>query len=192
MTSLSRRALATFALTTGIAAAPAVAHADQVDQALAALPAGQISCEQATKYWTNEADYNDKVAKAQMLAMVDSRGPQIQDALGRIDEAANRCGLKGGGAPAPAPAPAPEAPAPAPADNGGAPAPQAPAPAPAPADNGGAPAPAPAQAAPAGAINLAAPGMPSYNVQLPGGQWVTLPNLQQIVADFLAKYGIHI
>lgn len=180
MTYFSRRTIAAFAMTFAAATTPAIAHADQIDRALAALPAGAISCQQATKYWTNEADYNNKVAQANMLAMVDPRGPQIREALGRIDEAANRCGLKGGGA-APAPAPANNAPAPAPANN--APVNNAPAPAPAPANN----APAPA---PAGAIMSSAPGLPSINVQLPGGQWITLPNLQQIVLDFLAKFGI--
>ena len=181
MTYISRRTVAAIALTVAATTAPVAAHADQVDQVLAALPAGPISCEQASKYWTNEADYNNKVSQANLLAMVDPRGPQIRDALARVDEAANRCGLKGGGA-APAPAPAP-----APGNN-------APAPAPAPANNAPAPAPAPANnaPAPAGAINSSAPGLPSFNVQLPGGQWITVPNLQQIVADFLAKYGIRI
>ncbi|WP_295642428.1 hypothetical protein [uncultured Corynebacterium sp.] len=88
-----------------ITTAPAAAHADTVDRALAALPKGQISCEQAQKYWTNTADYNRKVAQARALAAVDPRGPQILAALARVDEAANRCGLKGGARPtAPAPA----------------------------------------------------------------------------------------
>lgn len=178
---LNFRNLTTAALTVTLLSAPAVAQADAIDDALAKLPSGPISCEQASRYWTNEADYNDKVAQANMLAMVDPRGPQIREALARIDEAANRCGLKGGGA-APAPAPAP-----APGNN-------APAPAPAPAPGGNAPAPAPVDnaPAPAGAINSSAPGLPSINVQLPGGQWITLPNLQQIVKDFLAKYGVRI
>lgn len=159
MTKFSRNLSIAF-FTATLVSAPGLAQADQVDQVLAALPAGPISCEQAAKYWTNEADYNDKVAQANMLAMVDSRGPQIRDALARVDEAANRCGLEGGAAPAPAPA-----------------------------QGGAAPAPAPA---PTGAIMSSAPGLPSINVQLPGGQWITVPNLQQIAADFLAKFGIRI
>lgn len=79
-------------------AAPATASADQVDDILNALPAGQITCEQAQRYWTDEADYNSKVTQANALALFDSRGPQIKAALARVDEAANRCGLKGGGA----------------------------------------------------------------------------------------------
>ena len=78
-----------------IAVAPS-AGADAVDDMLAKLPSGQISCSQASKYWTNESDYNNKVAQARTLAMFDSRGPQILNALSRVEEAANRCGLKGG------------------------------------------------------------------------------------------------
>ena len=37
--------------------APTVS-ADMVDDYLAKVPAGQISCEQATKYYTNPSDYN--------------------------------------------------------------------------------------------------------------------------------------
>ncbi|MDU0479745.1 hypothetical protein QVA66_10920 [Staphylococcus chromogenes] len=166
------RAFATVALTSGLVAAPAVANADQVDQVLAALPAGPISCEQATKYWTNEADYNDKVAKANLLAMVDSRGPQIRDALARVDEAANRCGLKGGGGAAPAPAPAPA--------GGGQ------------ADAGAAPAPAPEAPAGPAPIVSSAPGLPTVTFALPSGQSIVLPNVQQIIKDFLAQYGIRI
>lgn len=96
-------------------ATPAIASADIIDNALAALPSGEISCSQAEKYWTTEADYNSKVAQANALAMFDSRGPQIKAALARVDEAANRCGLKGGtvAAQAEATEAAPAAPAPA-------------------------------------------------------------------------------
>ena len=69
--------------------APA-AHADMIDNALHAIPNGQISCAQASKYWTNTADYNNKVAQARAVAAFDARGGQIIAALGRIDEAANR------------------------------------------------------------------------------------------------------
>ena len=77
--------------------APA-AQADAIDDTLAKLPSGPISCDQAAKYWTNDADYQQKVRQAQTVARFDSRGPQILDALSRVDEAATRCGLKGGGA----------------------------------------------------------------------------------------------
>lgn len=160
-------------------ASPAIAAADPIDDVLNALPAGQITCAQAERYWTNEADYNNKVAQANTLAMFDSRGPQIRAALARVDEAANRCGLKGGGntggnaggnaggnnAPAPAPA-APAAPGPAQS----------------------APAPAPA----AQNISLVAPGTPSFTIEIPGFGSLTLPDLYRIVAEFLAQFGIRI
>ena len=73
--------------------APA-AQADAIDDTLAKLPSGPISCDQAAKYWTNDADYQQKVRQAQTVARFDSRGPQILDALSRVDEAATRCGLK--------------------------------------------------------------------------------------------------
>ena len=92
-----------------------VAGADAIDDALAKLPAGQISCDQASRYWTNDADFNAKKRQAQTIAAFDRRGPQIQAALGRVEDAANRCGLRGTtGKPAsqqnaqPAPAPAPQ------------------------------------------------------------------------------------
>ena len=98
----TKRFAASAALATVLCStSPAVANADAVDRALNALPAGQISCQQARSYWTNTADYNNKVAQARALALVDPRGPRILAALARIAEAANRCGLKGGGAPAP-------------------------------------------------------------------------------------------
>lgn len=162
-------------------ASPAIASADIIDDALRAIPSGQISCSQAGKYWTNEADYNSKIAQANALAMFDNRGPQIKAALARVDEAANRCGLKGGGAPAPA---SPAAPA--------APAQQAPAPAaPAPSGNSGSPA-APAAPAAAPVLNLVAAGTPAFTVEVPGFGGVTLPDLYKIVTQFLLQFGIKI
>lgn len=76
-----------------------VAKADIIDDALSALPDGPITCEQASKYWTNTADYNQKVTMARIAARFDPRGPQILEALERVDEAANRCGLKDGSGP---------------------------------------------------------------------------------------------
>lgn len=88
----------TLALTAALAGtvvlAPA-AHADAIDDTLAKLPSGPISCDQAARYWTNDADYQQKVRQAQAIAAFDSRGPQILDALSRVDDAATRCGLKG-------------------------------------------------------------------------------------------------
>lgn len=162
-------------------ATPAIASADIVDNALAALPSGEISCSQAEKYWTTEADYNSKVAQANALAMFDSRGPQIQAALARVDEAANRCGLKGGTVAAQAEATevAPAAPAPAPQDNTGT-SQTAPAPA------------APAAPAATPVVNLAPAGSPTFTIEVPGVGGVQLPDLYQIVQQFLAQFGIKI
>lgn len=84
----------TAALAGTVALAPA-AHADAIDDTLAKLPSGPISCDQAARYWTNDADYQQKVREAQAIAAFDSRGPQILDALSRVDDAATRCGLRG-------------------------------------------------------------------------------------------------
>lgn len=93
----------TLAMTTTLAGTVALAPtagADAIDDTLAKLPSGPISCDQASRYWTNDADYQQKVRQARAVAAFDSRGPQILDALSRVDEAANRCGLKGGAKPA--------------------------------------------------------------------------------------------
>lgn len=129
------------ALTVGLSA-PA-ASADMVDDYLAKVPAGQISCDQASKYYTNPSDYNSKKSQALAAANFHPRGGEIRDAIARADEAIARCGLGAGGnnggnsntapannggnhqaAPAPAkqnqPAPAPNRggqPAPAPTNN---------------------------------------------------------------------------
>lgn len=116
------------ALTVGLSA-PA-ASADMVDDYLAKVPAGQISCEQASKYYTNPSDYNSKKSQALAAANFHPRGGEIRDAIARADEAIARCGLgAGGGKTAPAnnnqgtPAPAPANNrgnnTPAPANNGG-------------------------------------------------------------------------
>lgn len=97
--SFSRRPLAALATATimSIGSVP-VASADAIDRALAALPAGQITCDQVQQYWQGQADYDSKVAQARTIAMFDSRGPQILSALARVDEAAVRCGVKAGAA----------------------------------------------------------------------------------------------
>ncbi len=83
------------AVTVGLAS-PA-ASADMVDDYLAKVPAGQISCEQATKYYTNPSDYNSKKSQALAAANFHPRGGEIRDAIARADEAIARCGLNGGG-----------------------------------------------------------------------------------------------
>lgn len=105
-------------VTVGAAAVltPAVASADPIDNALDRIPPGQISCEDAEAYWTTEEEYNATRSQALAIAPFHPRGAEIRDALARVDEAATRCGLKGGGTQAPAPAPAPSQPAPAPSN----------------------------------------------------------------------------
>ncbi|MEH0147862.1 hypothetical protein V6D40_09365 [Corynebacterium sp. Q4381] len=195
--SRSLTTAATAAIAGTLVLAPA-AQADLIDDALAKLPAGQIPCSQASKYWTNEADYNSKVRQAQTVARFDSRGPQILEALGRVDEAANRCGLKGGGnAPArqnPPAQPAQQAQqaqrqnqqaaqqAPAQQDRQAQQAQQAP---------------APAQQAPAGQrIQLAPAGVPSFEVPVGGVGTVVLPDvltlLRQALAEILNFFNVKV
>ncbi|MCS5479719.1 hypothetical protein NYP18_08610 [Corynebacterium sp. YIM 101645] len=112
-----RNTMTAFAVAGLVATTPAIAHADIVDDYLAAIPAGQISCQQANNYWTNADDYQSKRSQALLGANFHPRGGEIRAAVSRVDEAAHRCGLVGGGgqnnqAPAPA-APAQQAPAPA-------------------------------------------------------------------------------
>lgn len=66
-----------------------------VGQMLTMLPSGAISCDQAASQWTSDADYQAKVAQAQAIAAMDPRGQEILAALGRVDAAAEQCGLKG-------------------------------------------------------------------------------------------------
>lgn len=179
--SRSLTTAATAAIAGALVFAPA-AKADLIDDALAKLPAGQIPCSQASKYWTNEADYNAKVRQAQTVARFDSRGPQILEALGRVDEAANRCGLKGGGNAQASPAqPAQQArPAQqtqqASAQRQNQPAQQAQRP--------GQPAPT---AAPAGQrIQLAPAGVPSFEVPVNGVGTVVMPDVLAMLRQALA------
>ncbi|APT91610.1 hypothetical protein CPHO_00190 [Corynebacterium phocae] len=97
---------------------PATASADAIDDYLAKVPAGQISCAQAAKYYTNPGDYNAKKNQALAVAGFHPRGGEIRGAIARADEAIARCNLNGSGNHRPAnqaPAPAPGRPAPAPA-----------------------------------------------------------------------------
>ena len=177
--------LTSVALAGAIAVAPG-AQADTIDDMLTKLPAGPISCEQAQRYWTNEADYNNKVRQAHVVARFDARGPQIIDALTRVDEAATRCGLKDGAAPAPAQSPAP-APAPAPA--------QQPARQPGPLGPGASPSSqAPISVYIPAHINLSVQGMPAFEVPVAGVTTVALPDvltvLRQALAEILAYFNI--
>ncbi|BAU94355.1 hypothetical protein N24_0093 [Corynebacterium suranareeae] len=181
LNSAKSKAVALTATFVGAAtlASPAIASADIIDDALSALPSGEISCSQAEKYWTTEADYNSKVAQANALAMFDSRGPQIKAALARVDEAANRCGLKGGTTAAnqgeASTAPAQNQ------DNSAAPAPAPSSPAPSNPETPAAPA--------APVLNLTPAGLPSFTVEVPGVGNVQLPDLQKAFQQFLAQFA---
>ena len=181
----------TAALAGTIAAAP-TAQADAIDDTLAKLPAGPISCDQASRYWTNDADYQQKVRQARTIAMFDRRGPQILDALSRVDEAANRCGLKGSGNAGGgnnAGGGAAQNNQGTPQNNQGQPQQQAPrqgqqgqpqqqAPAPA--------APAPAAPAAQNTIVLAPAGAPSFEVPVNGVGTVVLPDVLAMLRQALA------
>ena len=112
MSKVRKSALLTAATAITVSLATPAASADMVDDYLAKVPAGQISCDQASRYYTNASDYNSKKSQALAAANFHPRGGEIRDAIARADEALARCGLNGG---APAPAPAPK-PAPAPAN----------------------------------------------------------------------------
>lgn len=173
-----RTVAATTAAAAALSLAP-VASADAIDDTLAKLPQGPISCEQAERYWTNEADYNTKVRQAQTIARFDSRGPQILAALARVDEAATRCGLKGGGnAPAQNRTQQPANQQPANRN-------QQPAQPARPAQPAQPAQPAkPAQTAPV--INLVPPGMPSVAVPVAGVATLQLPDILKMIIDALA------
>ena len=175
------------AVASTIALAPA-AQADMIDDALAKLPSGPISCDQAKRYWTNEADYNSKVRQAQTVARFDSRGPQILNALARVDEAANRCGLKGSGNNAGGSGNAGGGTAQnnqrAPQNNQGQPQQQAPR-----QGQQGQPqqqAPAPAAPAAQNTIVLAPAGAPSFEVPVNGVGTVVLPDVLAMLRQALA------
>ncbi|MGN5994074.1 hypothetical protein [Corynebacterium striatum] len=106
MSKVRKSALLTAATAITVSLATPAASADMVDDYLAKVPAGQISCDQASRYYTNASDYNSKKSQALAAAKFHPRGGEIRDAIARADEAIARCGLNGG-APAPKPAPAP-------------------------------------------------------------------------------------
>ena len=175
---------AAFAAAAAVAMTPAVANADIVDDALAAIPAGQISCEQAEAYWTSESEYNAIRSQAQAVAPFHPRGGEITDALNRVEEAANRCGLKGGGAQAPAnnntgnnnPAPSNNQ-----GNNNSAPANNNTG------NNNPAPAPATQPAPPADAINIGvAPGTPYVSVPA-GPETIVIPDVLTIIEQTVAQ-----
>ena len=91
-----RKKLVLCSVAAAIGLSAPTASADMVDDYLAKVPAGQISCEQATKYYTNPSDYNSKKSQALAAANFHPRGGEIRDAVARADEAIARCGLNGG------------------------------------------------------------------------------------------------
>ncbi len=119
MSFVRKSALLSAATAITVSLATPAASADMVDDYLAKVPVGQISCDQASRYYTNASDYNSKKSQALAAANFHPRGGEIRDAIARADEAIARCGLANGGnggrtgnaAPAPAPAPAPSRPA---------------------------------------------------------------------------------
>lgn len=178
MIAMKTRFAAVALTTLAVSLSPAVANADPIDDALARIPAGQISCAQAEAYWTTEAEYNDIRSQAQLAAAFHPRGGEINDALNRVEEAANRCGLKGGGAPA-------QNQNPAPGQN------QSPAP-----GTPGAPAPQAQPAPPAEAINIGvAPGTPYVTVPV-GPASVVLPDvltiIQQAIAQVAGQFNVQL
>ena len=176
--SAMKTRFAAFAAAAAVAMTPAVANADIVDDALAAIPAGQISCEQAEAYWTTESEYNAIRGQAQAVAPFHPRGGEITDALNRVEEAANRCGLKGGGAQAPAN----NTPAPSNNNTGNN--------NPAPSNNNTGnnnPAPATQPAPPADAINIGvAPGTPYVSVPA-GPETIVIPDVLTIIEQTVAQ-----
>lgn len=179
MTATSRKTLKTSIVagaTALIASAftPA-ASADAVDDMLAKMPSGPISCEQANKYWTSEADFQSKKKQALAVATFHPRGGEIRAAIGRIDEAANRCGLRGttGSKPsAPKPAPKPSAPK----------------------QNTTAPKPAPKKPVQRSTKPVykvfVSPGMPTFDVPVANVATVRLPDVAEMAQDALKNSGV--
>lgn len=97
LTSAKTGLIAAATALTATLASPAIASADVVDDMLAKMPSGQISCSQAESQYTNASDYNSKKQQALAVANFHSRGDEIRAAISRMDEAIARCGLNGGG-----------------------------------------------------------------------------------------------
>lgn len=97
LTSAKTGLIAAATALTATLASPAIASADVVDDMLAKMPSGQISCSQAESQYTNASDYNSKKQQALAVANFHSRGGEIRAAISRMDEAIARCGLNDGG-----------------------------------------------------------------------------------------------
>ena len=97
LTSAKTGLIAAATALTATLASPAIASADVVDDMLAKMPSGQISCSQAESQYTNASDYNSKKQQALAVANFHSRGGEIRAAIASMDEAIARCNLNGGG-----------------------------------------------------------------------------------------------
>lgn len=97
LTSAKTGLIAAATALTATLASPAIASADVVDDVLAKMPSGQISCSQAKSQYTNASDYNSKKRQALAVAAIHPRGGEVREAIGRMDEAIARCNLNGGG-----------------------------------------------------------------------------------------------
>lgn len=181
--------LALAALTAAtVSAAPAAASADAVDDLLAKMPAGPISCEQAQAHWTNASDYANKRSQAMAVAAFHPRGGEIRAAVSNMDEAIARCGLNGvdnttGNQTASRPANRPANNAPTPAQNAPAPANNAPA-------QPASPAATPLQQALAKSSTTTVNGLPVFELfVIPGQPTVDVPvaNLAIVRVPDVAK-----
>ncbi|MFR9842188.1 hypothetical protein ACL1IP_12800 [Corynebacterium striatum] len=74
MSKVRKSALLTAATAITVSLATPAASADMVDDYLAKVPAGQISCDQASRYYTNASDYNSKKSQALAAANFHPRG----------------------------------------------------------------------------------------------------------------------
>lgn len=83
MSKVRKSALLTAATAITVSLATPAASADMVDDYLAKVPAGQISCDQASRYYTNASDYNSKKSQALAAANFHPRGGEIRDAIAR-------------------------------------------------------------------------------------------------------------
>ena len=97
LTSAKTGLIAAATALTATLASPAIASADVVDDVLAKMPSGQISCSQAKSQYTNASDYNSKKRQALAVAAIHPRGGEVREAISRMDEAIARCNLNGGG-----------------------------------------------------------------------------------------------
>ena len=78
LTSAKTGLIAAATALTATLASPAIASADVVDDVLAKMPSGQISCSQAKSQYTNASDYNSKKRQALAVAAIHPRGGEVR------------------------------------------------------------------------------------------------------------------